>query len=169
MGIAGNFQIGPDEFRERGYSLNGEYLLSPTFGLGASSLITRSENDRLFVTNAPYTRQAHGLTLRWSPFHDLVLLGEADALLATDTDFGFTGLVQADYELLQGLHAMATLEALDAGARGDVAAVKGAGEPAFGGWLSVNWFAVTHLDFRIDLLARQEAPLTIQAQSHFYF
>ena len=47
--------------------------------------------------------------------------------------------------------------------------IKGAGEAQLGSWLSINWFVYTHMDFRIDLLTRQESPVTILGQFHFYF
>jgi hypothetical protein len=79
-------------------------------------------------------------------------------------------MLQVDVEPVQGLHFMATGEALDRGQpEGAADSAPGAGEAVFGAWLSLNWFVYTHFDFRIDLLLRQEAPTTIQGQGHFYF
>jgi hypothetical protein len=64
---------------------------------------------------------------------------------------------------------MGTGEVLDSGKIDGSSAITGAGKPSFGGWLSVNWFFFTHFDWRLDLVARQEQPLTVQSQLHFYF
>ena len=102
MGIVGNFQIRPDDFRERGYALSLEYLFEPKLGVGLSSLVTRAERDRFVTSDGAFVRQAHGLTARYSPVKPLVLLAEADALLSSETDLGYVGLLQVDYELVQG-------------------------------------------------------------------
>src|SRR5690606_27784727 len=49
MGIAGNFQINPDKYRERGYSLYFEYFPTPYVALGASSMLTFAQEDRLLL------------------------------------------------------------------------------------------------------------------------
>jgi hypothetical protein len=170
MGILGNYQISPDRFRERGYSLYGEYLLSPHVAVGASSLVTHAASDYLAQGSPPNTRQAHGLTGRIAPITPLAILVEANVLLSTATSAGYVGMLQADYEIIQGLHVMGTGEILDAGKpNGPTAARVGAGQPAFGGWLSVGWFFFTHFDARIDLVARQGLPTALQAQVHYYF
>jgi hypothetical protein len=168
MGIAGNYQISPDEYRERGYSFFGEYMILPNVGVGLSSLVTHAGRDRLLQAE-DYTRQAHGVAARLSPTQDFALLAELDALLTTETSAGYATLVQADYELLRGLHLMGTLEALDMGAIEGLPTAPGLGQPGFGTWFSVNWFFVTHFDFRLDVVIRQEAPVTFQSQAHFYF
>jgi len=45
MGILGNFQISPDEVRERGYSGTIEYAPSGRAAVGASSLVTHAATD----------------------------------------------------------------------------------------------------------------------------
>ncbi|HEX3854150.1 MAG TPA: hypothetical protein VHW01_24470, partial [Polyangiaceae bacterium] len=40
MGIAGNYQVRPDKFRERGYSLYLEYMTGTRTAIGLSSLVT---------------------------------------------------------------------------------------------------------------------------------
>jgi hypothetical protein len=171
MGIAGNYQISPDKFRERGYSLYAEYLLGLRTALGVSSLVTHAEDDRFLQNGKPLTRQAHGLTARLVPTGDLAILAEADVLASSQTKLGYVGMLQADYEFAQGFHAMATGELLDAGksnAAGTVS-VPGAGDPKLGGWLTFGWFFFTHFDARVDLVVRKDSPVTLQSQIHYYF
>jgi hypothetical protein len=44
----------------------------------------------------------------------------------------------------------------------------GSGEPAFGGWFTVDWFFYKQLEFRTDFVLRQDEPFTILGQFHFY-
>jgi hypothetical protein len=171
MGIAGNYQVNPDEFRERGYSAFVEYLLSPTLAVGASSLWTTAERDRLTLSEKGYVRNAHGLTARVGFAEKVAILAEADMLKATGSGIGYVGMVQGDYEPLQGLHAIATLEAVDQGKSKaeDVDSSYGAGKPRLGAWLSAAYFFYTHFDARVDLVSRRDDPLTLNAQIHVYF
>ncbi|HVU01652.1 MAG TPA: hypothetical protein VHE30_07870 [Polyangiaceae bacterium] len=177
MGILGNYQISPDKFRERGYSLYGEYLLGLRTAIGVSSLVTTAEDDRFLQTGNPYLRQAHGLTARVAPLPELAVLAEADLLLGTETPktgasistTGYVGMVQADYEFIQGFHGLVTGEVVDTGkpnSKGAVA-IAGAGKPQFGAWFSVGWFFFTHFDARVDFVVRDEK--SIQSQIHYYF
>ncbi|HEX4449023.1 MAG TPA: hypothetical protein VH044_19920, partial [Polyangiaceae bacterium] len=71
MGIAGNFEIKQDEFRERGYSAYAEYAPLTTLAIGASSLFTRATRDIVYgVTDYRY---ANGVFVRYSPVQPLVL------------------------------------------------------------------------------------------------
>ncbi|HXK19340.1 MAG TPA: hypothetical protein VNG33_16130, partial [Polyangiaceae bacterium] len=76
MAIAGNYQVRPDAYRERGYSLSVEYAAAERLALGVSSLATHAARD-LYV-KVPNTRQAHGFCARYAPWQPLVLLGEGD-------------------------------------------------------------------------------------------
>jgi hypothetical protein len=171
MGIAGNYQISPDKFRERGYSLNAEYLLGLRTAIGVSSLVTHAADDRVLQTNKPQTRQAHGVTARLVPMDDIAILAEADVLTTSQTKLGYVGMVQADYEFVQGVHAMATGEVLDAGKSNATGATSlpGAGKAQLGGWLTLGWFFFTHFDARVDLVFRQDTPTTFLSQIHYYF
>jgi hypothetical protein len=171
MAIAGNYQISPDKFRERGYSAYGEYLLDPHTAVGLSSLVTHAADDRFLVNGQPYTRQAHGVTGRWSPMEPLAILAEADVLFSNQTKVGYVGMVQGDYEFVQGFHGILTGEILDAGlstAAGTVA-VPGAGQPKVGGWITAAWYFFTHFDVRADLIVHQAEPVTLLSQFHYYF
>lgn len=147
MGIAGNFQVRPDAYRERGYAGYGEYAVLNNLGLGVSSSLVHANAD--LGTRVPYFRQAHGVFVRYAPVKPLVLMAEGDLLIkslkndnpATD----FAGLLQADFEAIQGLHFVATGEALTQ------SRVK---ETLFGGWIGAWFFLFAHMDARIDLVQR---------------
>jgi hypothetical protein len=144
MAIAGNFQISPDEFRERGYSAYVEYAPITTLAVGVSSLFTRATRDIVYgVTDYRY---ANGVFARYSPAQPLVLLAEADSVYQSLTwnghRNGFAAFVQADYEPVQGFHVMLTGEGMNGG---------NAGEPtSFDGWVSAVWFFLPHMDLRFD-------------------
>jgi hypothetical protein len=144
MAIAGNFQIHPDEYRERGYSAYVELAALSTLAVGASSLFTRATRDIVYgVTDYRYE---NGLFARYSPVPSLVFLGEADSVYQSLTwnghRGGYAAFVQGDYEPLQGLHLMVTGEAMNSGT---------SGEPSsFDAWLSGVWFFLPHVDVRLD-------------------
>jgi hypothetical protein len=144
MGIAGNFQIRPDEFRERGYSAYAEYAPTTTLALGASSMFTRATRDIEFgFTDYRY---CNGVFARYAPAEPIVFLAEADSVYQSLTWHGHRGgyaaFVQADYEPTQGFHFMVTTETMNSGT---------ATEPAsYDGWLSAVWFFLPHMDLRLD-------------------
>jgi hypothetical protein len=169
MGIAGNYQINPDEFRERGYSLFAEYLVTPKTALGISSLVTSAANDRVNPEGEPVLRQVHGAMIRAVLSEQAIVMAEADVMLRSRASFGFVGFAQLDYELVQGLHLMGTLEALDNGfPETATERVPGIGKPKLGGWLTANWFFLPHFDVRLDGVLRQEEPFSLYAQLHMY-
>jgi hypothetical protein len=145
MLIAGNFQLAPDVFRERGYSGLLEYAASPHAAFGVSSLVARAEKD--YLSGQSLVRHAHGLFGRYTPVRPLVFLAEAD-LLATapgnaPTSTGFVGMLQADVEVTQGLHLIGTGEAWKAPDSYGTSA---------GLWGSVAWFFLPHFDTRLDVI-----------------
>jgi len=171
MGIAGNYQVSPDKLRERGYSLFFEYLPSPELALGASSLVTFADEDRITLRQNVW-RQAHGLIGRAKLTDSLAVYGEADLLLTTDTTTGYTGFAQFDFEIVQGLHFMLTGEVLDQGLIGEETETnqqtEGRGKPRFGAWASIDWFFYKQLELRLDAVQRQGADTQLLAQLHFY-
>jgi hypothetical protein len=185
MAIAGNYQIqldpgsgpykdfSPDAVRARGYSLYVEGLGSTSFAAGVSSKVTYARLDRL-TFEQDSVRQAHGMTLRWAASEKFSILGEMDALFRSRANAGYVGFAQADYEPIQGLHLMLTGEVVDQGMAQQTAdesapvAQPGSGEPAFGGWFTVDWFFYKQLEFRTDFVLRQDEPFTILGQFHFY-
>ena len=168
MGILGNYQLSPDKYRDRGYSLYGEYMLNPTAAIGLSSKVTHAAADR-FDNNLSETRQAHGLTGRYAPITPVVLLAEFDMLISDQRNLGYVGMLQADYEIIQGLHFMLTGETLDQGRLSNTPANVGSGKNALGGWITLDWFFFTHFDARLDFIARQDQPMTLLSQIHWYF
>lgn len=168
MGIAGNFQMGPDDFRERGYSGFFEAQIVPRFSLGVSSLVTHANNDVALLKEN--IRQAHGAFLRASPWEKLAIMGEGNALVNSpaggDTILGYAGMLQADVEPYQGIHVMLTGEMMNPG---------DTSEPSVGGWLSLTWFFAPHADIRLDGIRQRYAQkegavdaTTFLAQVHLY-
>jgi hypothetical protein len=173
MAIAGNYQINPDSFRKRGYS--GYIELEPWKGgaVGVSSLITHAGDDHLAPAGASDTRQAHGGFLRVALGRECVLMAEGDLLLHTRHQPGYVGFTQLDSEPVRGLHFMATGEILDSGyPKGadptNNPRVPGLGKPKLGGWLSTQWFFISHFDARLDVIVRKQDPLQILGQLHVY-
>ena len=146
MGIAGNFQLRPDDFRERGYSAYVEYAPLTTLAVGISSLFTRATRDIVYgVTDY---RFANGPFFRYAPVQELVFLAEIDSVYQSLTwnghRAGFAAFAQADYEPTQGLHLMLTGETMNSGT---------SGEPVSGdAWFSGVWFFLPHMDLRIDTI-----------------
>ncbi len=144
MGIAGNFQVRPDSFRDRGYSLYVAYAPVTTLEIGASSLLATAKTD--LATLAPNTRLVEGLFARWAPIPELALLAEGDVLLQTrdgDPTTGFVSTAILDWEPTQGLHVQAIGEQCD-DAFGDGAATSATGTGA------LQWFFGPHVDLRVD-------------------
>jgi hypothetical protein len=158
--IAGNYQINPDRYRERGYSAFAELSLSESLFVGASSLLTHASADLAQDVDASTLRQAHGLFARWAPSTLLTVSSEADVLLRSRRQAGYAALVQADVEIWSGLHLLFSSELLDTGYRRDPAWFlqrrrPGNGAPRFAAWVGAQRFFYSHLDLRIDALYRQ--------------
>jgi hypothetical protein len=170
MIVLGNFQLNPDRFRERGYALTAEYLVTPTLALGASSLLTRAQEDALSRRRGSI-RYAHGLNGRWGATTQLAILAEMDVLKEAGRKAGYTGFLQTDYEPLRGVHLMLTGEVLDLGKfeSSSVQPVRGAGEARYGAWVSLDWFPTPHLELRLDGVFRQDDVFQGQGQLHLYF
>jgi hypothetical protein len=169
MGIAGNYQIEPDAYRERGYSGYVEYAAWEKGAIGVSSLLTFAGDDRLNPVGEDTTRQAHGVFGRMAFGELAVLMVEADVLLRSRRDMGYVGFAQLDVEPIRGLHFIGTGEVLDAGKPNDAdSSVPGSGEAKFGGWLSAQWFFASHFDVRVDGIVRQEEPFQLLGQLHVY-
>jgi hypothetical protein len=153
MAIAGNYQISPDVFRQRGYSAYGELSVAPSVALGLSSLVTYATTDAELGVSA--VRGAHGPFLRWAATPDLAVLAEADvahtAPQYAQTEAGFVGLAQADWEFVRGVHGILSGEiqlprlqdSLDRWSHRE--------------WLSAAWFFYPHVDLRGDAIWASEA------------
>jgi hypothetical protein len=170
MAIAGNYQINPDKYRERGYSFFFEIMALERTAIGLSSLYTFAKVDRTTL-ESNVARGAHGGFLRTAIGDPFALLAEMNLLTESTAALGYVGFLQGDFELVQGVHAMATLELLNNGipkSSPDLAPSPGLGEPQFGGWLSAAWFIFPHFDMRVDAIFRQSAPFTLLSQFHVY-
>jgi hypothetical protein len=169
MGIAGNFQVAPDVFRERGYSLYGTYALTKKLELGVSSLVTVAGAD--VETLAPRTRQAHGAFVRAAPINPLAILAEADVLVNDDDGVASQGLAATalvDWEPKQGLHLMGIGQYCDPD-------FSDPASPAWTGGGAVQWFFAPRVDVRMDVFdgvldcAAGVAPTPMGLlQAHFY-
>jgi hypothetical protein len=144
MGIAGNLQVAPDDFRERGYSLYGTYAVNKKFELGISSLLTHAKAD--IETYAPKTRTANGVFVRAAPLDSLAILAESDFLLNKDEGEGSKGIASSlvvDWEPKQGVHVMA----IGQHCKADF------GDGESGAWTAggaVQWFLAPRFDIRAD-------------------
>lgn len=147
MGIAGNLQMHPDAYRERGYSAYGEFAFVTNGAVGVSSQILHAQADP--GSKTPYFRHAHGAYLRYAPVKPLVLMAEGDAIIASpkldNPSLDFAGLLQADYEAFRGVHFVATGEMLTESRQK---------QTLFGGWVGAWVFLFAHLDARIDVVER---------------
>jgi hypothetical protein len=149
MAIAGNYQISPDQYRERGYSGYVELGVGSGAQLGFSSKVTRAKLNPMTFGKNSYSG-AHGPMLRWSPLEHVAVLVEADLLhlsaTGAQTKFGFASLAQIDWEAVRGLHTMVTGEFYD-GPEWD----RDNRHHLFNrDWLSFVWFAYPHVDLRLD-------------------
>lgn len=166
----GNFQIGPDDYRERGYAGQFEYLFNPKLALGLSSSILVAGKSLVTGSDERTIRHNHGVTARWVPFGPATGLLEADVIKNTGSTLGYTGFLVADYATpLQGLHIAATGEWVSVGKpEGGGEATVGAGKPRGGVWLTAHWLFYTHMDFRVDVVKRYAGEPQVWAQIHMY-
>ena len=153
MAIAGNYQIYPDEYRQRGYSGYIEFAVMPRLQLGASSLLTYQKMDPDAMQSAVHG--AHGAMLRWSPDVKIAILAEADVVHSvingSIAHAGFVSVAQLDYEFVRGLHGMGTIEFYLPPLEQMLWSNRE--------WLSVAWFAYPHLDLRLDGYWASERPV----------
>ncbi len=157
MAILGNYSLRPDAFRERG--LSGYLEVSPfsRLALGVSALVTRA--DAGLGSEGPTLRQAYGVTARASPWTPLVLLAEVDALITTPlgnggASAGHADWLQADVEVLRGVHILSAVEGMKP---------TGGGPSSLGLWGGAAWFVFPHLDLRADWIRRTTtgSPATV--------
>jgi len=168
MAIAGNYQIKPDAFRERGGAAYLEWSPLERFSVGASGLITHADNDINLAT--PLWRHAYGAFARWAPVKPVAILAESDLLFfsqllptgASSNNTGNASFLQVDLEPVQGLHFMPTFEL-----RYNQAIQQGV---AVGGWANVAWFFAPHFDARVDAIFQSQNSkfsTLLLAQLHF--
>jgi hypothetical protein len=164
MAVLGNFQRPGDALRERGYTGQFEVLVEPKLALGGSSLllVARREPD---LDEGSVLRQAHGVTLRYSPLPIAVFLVEGDVVSRTGSSLGYVAMTTLDLEPLRGLHLAGTGEVLDRGKPSSGAGL-GRGQPHFGGWLTLDWFFGPHTELRVDVVLRQNRGGMLLTQLH---
>ena len=158
MAIAGNLQVSPTYFQERGVSAFIETSLRPDVAVGLSSLLTRATRD--VTLRVPLIRHAHGAFARLVPVDELVLLAEGNALFSHPSGLGsrvgYVGTLQADFEVVQGFHVLSTAEVLEDGGA--------ASAPSAAARLGFWWFFAPHADTRIEgiqqRLARPEGSVS---------
>ena len=156
MALVGNYSVHPDAYRERGAAGYLELALAPTSALGFSALAARS--DASLVTRLPTLRQAYGAFARTAPWRPLVFQAEVDLLLKKELgggaqDVGHAEWLQADLELVRGLHLIGALEGMKTGATPTLQR---------GVWGGLLWFAFPHLDLRADVIERGgQGPSTL--------
>jgi hypothetical protein len=159
MGVVGNLQMHPDAYRSRGGVGYLEYLPVDRLALGVSSLVLHAVQDAALY--GPAWRQAHALTVRYSPAMPVVLMAEGDLLFQSQpngvNDTGYASVLQADFEVVQGLHLIASGEATNATPK-DTNAM-------FLGWGSVNWFFAPHADVRLDAIETSSRPAQVRVSS----
>jgi hypothetical protein len=149
MGILGNFQIHPGQYRELGYSGYAELAIATRGAVGLSSLITHARKD--IILDVDNLRQAHGVFARYSPWSPLVVMAEADLSVQSPSDgsnsVGYVGFLQLDFQIVQGLHLMPMFELRDTG--------RSPQGVALAGWLTADWFFAPHSELRLDFFNRR--------------
>lgn len=171
MAIAGDFQVSPDDFRERGYSAFGEYSPLPKTTVGVSSLATHSAVD--LQLRRELLRTANGVFARTSPWEPIVLMFEQDFLVNEVAGkgplrVGNAGVLEGDLEPIQGVHAIAAFEWFH-----DPTPSVGT---SLGYWGGIDWFFAPHADMRVDVVSRNVPAgigrrvivRTFLYQFHFY-
>ena len=146
MGIAGNPQVAPADYREQGYSAMAAWSPVKTLEVGASSLVTKADAD--IGTLAPRTRQAHGVFGRYGGVPHTALMAEGDLLLSDDdgvSTTGATAMVLADFEATPGLHLRGIEQWCDTDLDDSTTG-------ATTEWLSAIWFFAPRMDLRVDAL-----------------
>jgi hypothetical protein len=171
MGIIGNYQINPDKFRERGYSGYLELMVGARAAVGISSMYTYAKEDRVSLATS-VARGANGAFTRLGVTDEFAVLGEADLLTDSSRALGYVGYLQGDYEVIQGVHGLLTVEWQDQGQlKSDAIANKpkqpGAGKGELGFWVTGNWFFLPHLDVRVDAIIRP-SDFTLLTQLHAF-
>lgn len=179
MALLGNYQLGSDKFRERGYSGFLELSLAPWAAAGLSSKLTYAKTDYLYGTTNTL-RQAHGLFARLAPHEKVVIFAEADATIDMSektsagggTSPGVVGLLQADIEPVQGLHIIATGETWITGNTVLPSSTTPTTAKSFGGGGAIQWFFAPHADLRFDFLAftlqNSSVSIYMLPQLHIY-
>jgi hypothetical protein len=168
MIVLGNYQIGPDRFRERGYSTFVELFAADEAFVGVSSLVTQALADVVTLESHDTVRQAHGVFGRVALAKTVVVLAEADILAKTRRELGYVGLLQVSVEPVRGLHLGVSGEVLDSGRIVDQPVQSGSGTARVGGWASVEYYFLPQMELRLDAVRRTDDPFMLLTQLHVY-
>lgn len=170
MGIFGNFQLRPDDYRERGVSAAVEWLPLDTLGLGASTLHTYRELHPRHLL--PTFHHAGAISARWvTPFTPLVVFTELDYEFTSpkqdERREGGIGFLQLGLEAFRGLHLFVTGEAHNVGIN--------APPISYAVWVSPVWHFFPQAELRLDNIYKNLGAetgrvevLTLLAQLHVY-
>jgi hypothetical protein len=180
MALLGNYQLNPDQFRERGYAGYVEFKAAEWAGVGVSSMLTYAKADYVDPLHSANTiRQVHGAFARLGPKEWVAILAEADALITTTsgnaistggTSPGFVSTVQVDFEPTQGVHLIATGETWIQSGVVLSPTSPGITAKSFAGWLSAQWFFAPHADVRFDFVAASlmDGPVSFYLLPQFH-
>jgi hypothetical protein len=174
MAILGNLQLRPYRYHEYGYSGYVEYTPKSKLAVGISSLVTHAALD--VQTQTSMWRHAHGAFARYSPKEWLVISAEQDLVINSQPGnpqqphnniVGTVGYINADFEPIQGVHLMTTLEDQQNDfSRGGFSA---------GVWGGAAWFFLPHADVRADVIYQSVTTggphtgiTTFLAQAHVF-
>ena len=169
MAVAGNFQMSPDQFRERGLVGYIERRISGRQAVALQAQVLRSSGDGVTFNGYTAVRHSYGAFYRLAPHEKLALMAEANLLINAfekdgSVNTGHVAFVQADYEPWPGIHVMGTFEekhSAFANATQDL-----------GGWISGAYYPVPHTEFRIDGIMRkagsQDPVSTLLFQGQLY-
>lgn len=149
MLVAGNLAVSPDDYRERGYAGLVEWAITPNYVVGASSMLLGADAD--LGTGLPIRRSANGAYARLAPHEKVAILAELDvttrSVNAEDPIFGTVSMLQVDVEPYQGIHLVATGETWQPDSDAET-------PPLQGGWISLVWYVLPHVDVRVDAVRR---------------
>lgn len=145
MGIAGNLQVSPDSFRERGASGYAAYAINKKAEVGLSGLFGHTTLDP--GIRVERTRSAAGFFARAVPVAPVVVMLEADVVTESAAGgspaVGMASYLELDVEPTQGVHVRGTGELCNPDF--------GGGDPSStAGWLGGQWFFAPHADVRLD-------------------
>jgi hypothetical protein len=167
MAVLGNYQLGPDEYRDRGYAGYLEWHPETHSTIGLTSSVLHAAKD--LEIGAEATRQVQGVFARTAPISSLAIMFEADALINTiagqGTQLGYATFLQADEEFVSGVHGLLTAEVAAPAQQNATATTRL--------WLGAQWFPIAHFDVRADAIYQPSAngtpaQLTVLGQANVY-
>jgi len=173
MGIAANYQVNPDKYRNRGYSVTR--VRAQLDGRGWRELARHvCQNDRDTNQDLKTTHQVHGAMARAGFGEKFAILAEFDGI--------FTSRPRGRLRRLRAVRCgsdQGVARAAD-GRKCWIRLPEACGRrtrswraprPRYakvGGWLSIAWFVYSHFDVRLDLIKRTGDDTQLLGQAHIY-